>query len=78
MGAEVAEARLLEPGPEFRHVFRLRDGEVLVVPARDARRVLDRRGDGAPVVAVWEVEVRGVVRRLWPEEIAGWDEEDVS
>lgn len=62
--------------PDFRHVFRLRDGEVILVAHRDARRTIDRRSDRAPIETVWEVTMpSGLVRRLWPEEIASWDQE---
>ncbi len=39
--------------PEFRHVFRLTDGETIICPHRDARRVIDRRSDRAPAETVW-------------------------
>ncbi len=63
--------------PGFRYVFRLADGEVVHAHPRDAIRVMDRRNDGAPVQTVWEVRVNGVIRRLWPEEIAGVEQEAV-
>lgn len=65
--------------PPYRHVFRLADGETLVCAPREARRTLDRRGDGAPTETVWEVMLpSGIVRRLWPEEIRSWAQKEVA
>lgn len=65
------------PETTLRHVFRLADGETLILPQRAARRTVDRRGDGAPVETVWEVQTEsGLIRRLWPEDIVSWDVED--
>lgn len=60
--------------PGFKHVFRLADGEVLeAFPPRGALRTMDRRGDRPPEV-VWEITTpAGLVRRLWPEEIAEYE-----
>ena len=64
--------------PAYRHVFILTDGETIIVPDYAARRVIDRRSDRAPVQTVWEVTMpSGLLRRLWPEDIASWDNEPV-
>lgn len=66
--------------PARRHVFRLADGETLIVPHADARRTLDKRGGAytRPQVC-WEVTLAtGVVRRLWPEDVVSWDVEELA
>lgn len=57
-------------------MFRLRGGEVLHVPFRDAQRVIDRRGDWESPQVVWEVFTKGVLRRLWPEDVFSWEEDE--
>lgn len=65
--------------PVFRHVFKLADGETLLVPQRDAQRVIDRRSDQAPPETCWDVKLpSGIVRRLWPDQIAGWEIEEIE
>lgn len=64
--------------PTFRYVFRLADGETLLAEPRQARRTVDRRNDAAPTVTVWEVESNGIIRRLWPEDIVSWAQEEVG
>ncbi len=64
--------------PDFRHVFKTTDGEVLIVPHRDARRVIDRRSDQAPLETCWEVvTASGLVRTLWPSDILDWSQEEL-
>jgi hypothetical protein len=62
---------------DLKHVFKLWNGEVIIVPQRDARRTIDKRGEHAPAETVWEVTTDKGVRRLWPEEIQSWDAEEV-
>ena len=62
--------------PDFRHRFVLHDGEVIVVPHRQARRVVDRRADRAQPETLWEVTLdSGLVRRIWMSEIRSWTQE---
>lgn len=66
--------------PGFRYVFRLADGGSVEVHPRDAQRVIDSRTrppNERPEV-VWEILVNGVVRRLWPEDIVGVEQEAVK
>ena len=64
--------------PNYRDVFTLHDGTVLICGPGEAQRTLDRRGEGARPVTVWELTVRGVVRRVWPNELRSWVREDVT
>ncbi len=66
--------------PTFRHVFRLSDGEVLRCAPRDARRTVAKREERMPdhmAEVVWEVTLEsGIVRRLWPEDVVEWTQEE--
>lgn len=64
--------------PGYRYVFRLAAGGVITAHPRDAIRVIDKRHEQAPPVTVWEVKDGGVVRRLWPEDIANVSQEAVK
>ena len=59
--------------PVLRHVFKLRDGSVLILPREDAKRIVDRRG--GMTQTIWEVKDGPLWRRLWPEEIESWNVE---
>lgn len=65
-------------GHPFRYVFKLRDGETIIASPKEARRTLDRRHDDAEPELVWEIQVRGVWRNFWPEDIAEWTTEAVT
>lgn len=66
----------LDPG--YRHRFVLADGSVLTCAPKDARRTIDKRHPQAQPETVWEVTLpSGIVRRLWPDEIRDWTQEDV-
>lgn len=66
--------------PTWRYRIRLAGGGELVMDPRDCRRVIDSRTKppNERPVTVWEVTVNGVVRRLWPEDIAGIEQEAVE
>lgn len=53
----------------FRYVFTMRDGETITAAPTEARRVIDTRVPGAKPETVWEIQVRGLWRRFWPEDI---------
>ena len=58
---------------EFRHVFKLADGETILCAHKEAQRTLDRRTAYGKPEVVWEVKTpKGPIRRLWPEDIAEW------
>lgn len=62
--------------PDYRHVFVLNNGETIIVPQRDAVRVLDRRGEWEQPQVCWEITLpSGVVRKVWPEELSSWEAE---
>jgi hypothetical protein len=63
--------------PTWRYRIRLAAGGELVLDPRDCVRVIDSRipAPNASPQTVWEVRVNGVVRRLWPEDIAGIEQE---
>ncbi len=64
----------------FIHVFRLADGEVLRCSPREARRTVAKREERMPdamAEVVWEVTLEsGLVRRLWPEDVVEWTQEE--
>jgi hypothetical protein len=64
--------------PTWRYRIRLTAGGEVLVDPRDCRRVIDKRNDAAAPQTVWEVAVDGVVHRLWPEDIAGIEQEAVG
>ena len=57
----------------FRYVFTLTDGETITCAPNEARRILDKRHANAQPETVWEIQVRGVWRTFWPEEIRGYE-----
>jgi hypothetical protein len=61
--------------PDWRYRVTLAAGGELLVDPRDCKRVIDKRTPRSPAVTVWEVRVNGVIRRLWPEDIARIDQE---
>ncbi len=64
--------------PDFRHVFVFHDGETLIVPQRNARRIIDVRGPRATPETLWEVTLdSGLVRRVWLTELRDWRMEEV-
>lgn len=56
----------------FRYVFTLRDGETITCAPTEARRVIDKRPGRDEPETVWEIQVRKVWRRYWPEDIASY------
>jgi hypothetical protein len=63
---------------DFKHRFVLRDGEVIVVAHRQARRVIDKRGPQAPAETAWEITLdSGIVRQVWVSDVAEWTQEPV-
>ncbi len=64
--------------PDWQYRIRLNAGGEIVAAPRDCIRVLDKRTPQASPQTVWEVRVNGVVRRLWPEDIAGIEQESVA
>ncbi len=67
----------LRKRPTLRHVFQLADGDVLIVPHRDAHRTLDKRSDRAPTETVWEVLTEQGLRRVWPSDLIDWSLEEL-
>ena len=68
----------LRRAPDFRHVFTLSDGSVIVVPHHRAVRTLDVRDRHRLPETVWEITLAsGLVRRLWPEDVRDWTMEEV-
>jgi hypothetical protein len=64
---------------DYFHRFVLTDGSVIVVPHRQAQRVLDVRDNRRVPETVWEVQLdNGLVRRLWPSDVRSWDQEEVQ
>lgn len=57
----------------FRYVFKLTNGETITCAPNEARRVLDKRHPLAQPETVWEIQVRGIWRTFWPEEIQGYE-----
>jgi len=64
--------------PEYRHIFRLRDGETIICAPYEAKRYIDRRTPNAPLQTVWEINTRGIIRVMWPEEILSWEQEELT
>jgi hypothetical protein len=65
--------------PSYRHVFVLTDGATLFLAPHEAIRVSDRRSERSDPVVVWEVMLpSGIVRRLWPEDIVSWTQEEAT
>jgi hypothetical protein len=63
--------------PTWRYRIRLADGGELFLDPRDCVRVIDSRTKppNERPETVWEVRVNGVIRRLWPEDIADIEQE---
>lgn len=62
--------------PDFRHVFTLTDGETIVVPHRQAQKVIDKRTGQTPPEICFEITLdSGLVRRVWMTEIREWRQE---
>jgi hypothetical protein len=55
---------------EFRWKFKLVDGTSLILGPSYVTKVIDRRGEWEQPRLVYEVNVNGIIRRLWPEDIA--------
>jgi hypothetical protein len=69
----------LRKRPVFRHDFVLHNGETIIVPQREAKRVVDRRSDRAPAETCWEITLPSrLIRRVWADEIATWTVEDLE
>jgi hypothetical protein len=70
---------LYEKPPTWRYRIELAEGGQILADPRDCIRVIDSRT--APPherpVTVWEVRVSGLVRRLWPEDIAAIEQEAI-
>jgi hypothetical protein len=63
----------------FFHRFVLTDGSVIVVPHRQAQRVLDVRDNRRVPEVCWEIELdNGLVRRVWASEILTWEQEQIA
>lgn len=62
----------------FRYVFRMRDGETIIVPPNEARRVIDRRNDETEPETVWEIMVRGVWRTFWSEDVVSYEMDEAQ
>jgi len=63
--------------PKYRHVFKLYSGEVLILDPHDVKATIDKHPMGNPC-RVWEIRSEGgIIRKLWPEEIQSWDQEEV-
>jgi hypothetical protein len=64
---------------DYFHRFVLTDGSVIVVPHRQAQRVLDVRDNRRIPETVWEVTLdSGLVRRFWPSDLQEWSQEEVK
>ena len=63
--------------PNYRHVFYLRDGGVIYAVPNDVVKTLDKRFILSQPERVFEVKVNGMWRKLWPSDIAKWDQEPV-
>ena len=61
--------------PEWRYRITLAAGDEILADPRDCKRVIDKRYPQSAPETVWEVLVNGVVRRLWPSDIAGIEQE---
>lgn len=59
----------------FKYIFKLTNGETLLVGPHDARRVMDRRGEWENPQVVWEICQESIWVRYWPEEIVEWRQE---
>ncbi len=70
---------LYETEPTWRYRVTLAAGGEILAHPRDCRRTIDSRTPPPNEIpqTVWEININGVIRRLWPEDIARIDQEPV-
>ena len=76
----MSRVSLYEKEPDWRYRITLAAGGEIIAAPRDTRRVIDSRTPppNERPQTVWEVQVNGIIRRLWPEDIAAINQEPVE